>query len=283
MQNSGMQRISLIHPRGADYTVTSRLVEPAHAAAEAATAADADPQADIFVIPPQLSQTPPQLVVMDVDSTFLNEEVIELIADHAGARETVARITDEAMRGELDFAASLRMRVAALAGVPQEVLDEVRQEVTVTAGVPEFVAAIQQAGGVFALVSGGFAEVVVPVAAELGVSEVLANRLAVRDGKLTGEVDGPIVDRRAKAEQLEVLCEQLGLDPDLTVAIGDGANDAELLERAAYGIAFCAKQVLVDAADAELTVRRMDAVWAALTGSALTGPVRTGPAVSDAT
>lgn len=261
-----MHRISLIHPAGADWTVSSRLVDAGGLETAVAAESAAHPDADVFVVPEALSEAPPQLVLMDVDSTFLNEEVIELIAAHAGVREEVARITDEAMRGELDFAASLRARVAALAGLPESVLAEVREQVTLTAGVPELVAAVQGAGGVVALVSGGFAEVVVPVAAELGIGEVLANRLAVREGVLTGEVEGRIIDRRAKADQLRVLCEQLDIDPEHTVAIGDGANDAEMVEAAGFGIAFCAKPALAEVADAVLTVRRMDAVWAALTG-----------------
>lgn len=261
-----MHRISLLHPAGADYSVTSELVAPADLDGALDRLRAAHPDADVVVVPEPLAAEPPQLVLMDVDSTFLNEEVIELIADHAGVRDEVARITDEAMRGELDFAASLRARVAALAGLPDTVLTEVRGQVTLTAGVPEFVRAVQSAGGVVALVSGGFAEVVVPVAAELGIGEVRANRLAVADGRLTGEVDGPIVDRQAKADQLRVLCEQLDIDPERTVAIGDGANDADMVRAAGFGIAFCAKPALVEVADAALTIRRMDAVWSALTG-----------------
>ncbi|GAA4285498.1 hypothetical protein GCM10022261_30290 [Brevibacterium daeguense] len=261
-----MQRISIVRPVGADYSVATKLVNPEHVDKERRSAAELAPEGDIFVIPEPLSRIAPKLVVMDVDSTFLNEEVIELIAEHAGVRDEVAAVTDRAMRGELDFAASLRERVAALAGLPSSVLDEVREAVTLTAGVEAFVASVQEAGGVVGLVSGGFAEVVVPIAARLGIDEVLANRLEVVDGRLTGRVDGPIVDRAAKAAQLESLCGKYGVDIRYTVAIGDGANDADMITAAGFGVAFCAKPALVEVADASLTVRRMDAVWAAITG-----------------
>ena len=134
------------------------------------------------------------LVVLDVDSTLIEDEVIELIADHAGTREAVAAVTERAMRGELDFAESLRERVATLRGVPVTALDDVRARVQVTRGVPELVAGIHAAGGAIAAVSGGFHEVLDPLADSLGLDRWRANRLGVADGVLTGVVDGPIID-----------------------------------------------------------------------------------------
>ncbi len=227
---------------------------------------------DVFVVPPALTAAPPQLVLMDVDSTFINEEVIELIAEHAGVREQVAEVTERAMRGELDFEQSLRARVETLAGLPVSVLDEVARSVTYSPGIPEFVAAAQAAGTHVALVSGGFDVIVESLAGRLGVTDTEANTLEIVDGKLTGRVTGRVVDRARKAERLAEICSERGFDVARTVAIGDGANDLDMVDAAGYGIAFCAKPTLVEGADASLTIRRMDAVWAALTGKAPGGP-----------
>ena len=204
------------------------------------------------------------LVVLDVDSTLIEDEVIELIADHAGTREAVAAVTERAMRGELDFAESLRERVATLRGVPVTALDDVRARVQVTRGVPELVAGIHAAGGAIAAVSGGFHEVLDPLADSLGLDRWRANRLGVADGVLTGVVDGPIIDAAAKAVALREWAAEFGVPMTRTVAIGDGANDLVMMEAAALSIAFDAKPRVREAADVSLVERDLSAVLATL-------------------
>ncbi|MCC2333028.1 phosphoserine phosphatase SerB [Cellulomonas wangsupingiae] len=200
-----------------------------------------------------------RLVVMDVDSTLITGEVVEMLAAHAGTGELVTRITERAMRGEIDFAQSLHERVATLAGLPVSVFADVLAEVELTPGARELVAELHARGWPVGLVSGGFVEIVGPLAADLGIDLVHANRLEVRDGRLTGHVDGPVVDRAAKAVTLADYARRSGVPMDRTIAIGDGANDLDMLAAAATGIAFNAKPVLVAAADA--VVRdRLDAV-----------------------
>jgi len=196
------------------------------------------------------------LVLLDVDSTLIEDEVIELIAEHAGVREQVAAVTERAMRGELDFAASLRERVATLAGLPTGVIDEVRARVRVTRGVPELVAGVHERGGAIGVVSGGFHEVLDPLAERLGLDRWRANRLAVADGRLTGEVDGPIVDGAAKAAALREWAAEYDVPLARTIAVGDGANDLPMMAAAALGVAFDAKPRV--RAEAELVLPDRD-------------------------
>ncbi|GAA1694031.1 phosphoserine phosphatase SerB [Microbacterium sediminicola] len=181
------------------------------------------------------------LVVLDADSTLLRNEVIELIADEAGRGAEVAAATEAAMRGEVDFATSLRTRVAALEGVPLEAFERVRARVEPTPGAAEFLAGVHARGGVAGVVSGGFHEVLDHVAPPLGVDRWRANRLQVADGRLTGVVDGPIVDAATKAATLEEWSAQLGVPPTRTIAVGDGANDLVMMRAAGLGVAFNAK------------------------------------------
>lgn len=204
------------------------------------------------------------VLVSDVDSTFLTQEVIELVADRAGVRERVEEITARAMRGELDFAASLRERVSALADLPVDVLADVREELVPTPGALELFARARAAGWTTALVSGGFHEIIDPLAADVGVDLVLANRFGVRDGRLTGALAGPIVDRAAKAHALRELAAQHGVDRDRTVAIGDGANDIDMLRAAGTGIAFRPKPALREAADVVLEGPSLLDAWPVL-------------------
>lgn len=200
-----------------------------------------------------------RLIVTDVDSTFFRQEVIELIAEHAGTRDEVAAVTERAMRGELDFAASLRERVATLAGVPVAALDKVRAAVELTPGARELVAECQARGWAFGLVSGGFAEIVEPIAQELGITLLRANRLEVADGVLTGRTVGPVIDRAAKAATLREWAAALDIPLEHTVAVGDGANDLGMIEIAGVGVAFNAKPVVRAQAPHSID-HRLDAV-----------------------
>ncbi|MFE7504211.1 phosphoserine phosphatase SerB [Promicromonospora sp. NPDC057488] len=185
-----------------------------------------------------------RLIVSDADSTFFRQEVIELIAEHAGTRDEVAAVTERAMRGELDFAGSLRERVATLAGVPVEALDKVRAAVELMPGARELVAECQARGWAFGLVSGGFEEIAVPIARKLGIELVRANRLEVADGVLTGRTVGPVIDRAAKAATLREWAAQAGVPLEQTVAVGDGANDLDMIGLAGVGVAFNAKPLV---------------------------------------
>lgn len=200
-----------------------------------------------------------RLLVMDVDSTLITGEVVEMLAARAGSEEMVTEITERAMRGELDFAASLHERVATLAGLPVSVFDDVLDEVELSPGAVELIAEMAARDWPVGLVSGGFIEIVAPLAARLGITLTHANRLEVLDGRLTGRVSGDVVDRAAKAVTLRDYAARVGLPMTRTIAIGDGANDIDLVTAAGFGIAYNAKPLLCDAADA--VVRdRLDAV-----------------------
>jgi len=184
------------------------------------------------------------LVVLDADSTLIENESIDLLAEAAGVLPQVAAITERAMRGELDFAASLRERVKRLAGLPVEALDAARSRIVVTAGAAALVAAVHAAGGRVGVVSGGFHELLDPVAESLGLDFVRANRLDVRDGVLTGRVTGPIVDSTAKAVALREWARESRTPLSNTIAVGDGANDREMMAVAGLSIAFDAHAIV---------------------------------------
>ncbi len=196
------------------------------------------------------------LVVFDADSTLLRNEVIELIADEAGRGPEVAAATEAAMRGEVDFATSLRSRVQALRGVALDAFDRVRARVEPTPGASELIAAIHARGGRAAVVSGGFHEVLDAVAPPLGVDVWRANRLASADGALTGLVDGEIVDAAAKAASLREWASSYGVPTRRTIAIGDGANDLQMMAAAGLGLAFNAKPAV--RAQADLVIGAVD-------------------------
>jgi phosphoserine phosphatase len=188
------------------------------------------------------------LVVLDADSTLIQDEVIELLAEEAGRRAEVQAATEAAMRGEVDFATSLRSRVAALAGVPTASFERVLARVRPTRGVRDLTTAVHERGGVVGVVSGGFHEILDGVAPGLGVDRWRANRLVVAEGALTGEVDGEIVDAEAKASSLLAWAAELDVPASRTIAIGDGANDLRMMAVAGLGLAFNAKPAVRAAA-----------------------------------
>ncbi|MGW2398423.1 phosphoserine phosphatase SerB [Kitasatospora sp. NPDC001664] len=215
---------------------------------------------DIAVVRAGLQRRAKRLVVMDVDSTLIQDEVIELFAAHAGCEEEVAAVTAAAMAGELDFAESLRARVALLAGLDAAVTEKVRTEVRFTPGARTLVRTLRRLGFQVAIVSGGFTQVTDHLVEQLGLDYAAANTLEVVDGKFTGRVTGEIVDRAGKARWLARFAEQARVPLEQTVAIGDGANDLDMLNAAGLGVAFNAKPVVREAADTAVNVPWLDAV-----------------------
>jgi phosphoserine phosphatase len=201
-----------------------------------------------------------RLIVMDVDSTLVQGEVIDLLAGRAGCADEVAKVTTAAMRGEIDFTASLRERVSLLAGLSAAVLDEVRAGLRLTAGARTLIGTLSGLGYKSGIVSGGFVQVIGPLAAELGIDYVAANELEIADGKLTGRVRGPVIDRAGKAEALRRFAADAGVPLSQAVAVGDGANDLDMIAAAGLGVAFNAKPVVRDAADTSLSVPYLDAI-----------------------
>ncbi|KAA1376027.1 phosphoserine phosphatase SerB [Aeromicrobium fastidiosum] len=201
-----------------------------------------------------------RLVVMDVDSTLIQGEVIEMIAAHAGCEAEVARITESAMRGELDFGESLTARVALLEGVDASALDAVYESLQYAKGARTMIRTLKRLGYRFALVSGGFTHIIEKIAAELDIDYFAANELEVVDGRLTGRVVGPVVDRAGKAEALRRFAAEARIPVKNTVAIGDGANDLDMLAASGLGIAFNAKPLVRDQAQTSVNVPYLDTI-----------------------
>jgi phosphoserine phosphatase len=197
---------------------------------------------------------------MDVDSTLVQGEVIEMLAAHAGCLDEVAAVTEAAMRGDLDFEASLRRRVALLEGLDASVLDDVYDAIVLAPGARTMVRTLKRLGYRFAIVSGGFSQVTDRIAADLGIDFSAANELEVVEDRLTGRILGPVVDRAGKAEALRRFAAEAGVALGATVAVGDGANDLDMLSAAGLGIAFNAKPVVQQAADTAVNVPYLDAV-----------------------
>jgi phosphoserine phosphatase len=215
---------------------------------------------DIAVSPGGLMRWAKKLVVLDVDSTLIQQEVIELLAAHAGVESQVREITEQAMRGELDFSESLRARVSLLKGLPESVILDVRSQILLTPGARTLVETLKKLGHSVAVVSGGFTEVIEPILQELGITHYRANTLGISNGTLTGLVEGPIIDRAAKAQALRDFAELESVNLEQTIAIGDGANDLDMIAIAGMGIAFNAKPAVKAAADSSVSAPFLDSV-----------------------
>ncbi|MSY36851.1 MAG: phosphoserine phosphatase SerB [Actinobacteria bacterium] len=215
---------------------------------------------DIAVQPGGHMRFAKKLVQLDVDSTLITQEVIELLAAKAGVGEEVRSITESAMRGEIDFEQSLRARVHLLKGVPESVIAEVQAEIVLTPGARTLIKTLQRLGHTVSVVSGGFIQVIAPLIAELGITHFRANTLGINNGVLTGEVEGPVIDRAAKAIALCEFAELESISMAQTVAIGDGANDLDMIAAAGLGIAFNAKPVVKAAADSSVSAPYLDSV-----------------------
>jgi len=220
----------------------------------------ADTGVDIAVSPGGLMRLAKKLVVMDVDSTLIQQEVIELLAQHAHQGDKVKAITDSAMRGEIDFEESLKARVALLAGLSETVISDVRAEIALTPGARTLISTLKKLGHSVAVVSGGFTEVIEPIIKDLGITHYKANSLEIQDGVLTGRVIGPIVDRSAKAAALREFAALENVSLEQTIAIGDGANDLDMIALAGLGIAFNAKPAVKAAADSSVSAPYLDSV-----------------------
>jgi phosphoserine phosphatase len=203
---------------------------------------------------------PKMLVQFDIDSTFIEQEVIELLAAKAGVLAEVARITESAMKGEIDFAQSLKSRVGLLKGLPVGAIDEVRSEIVLTDGAVELVDLLHGLGHSVSLVSGGFVQIMQPIVSQLSIKYFKANVLEIHNGVLTGGVTGAIVDRAAKADALKEFAAQADVLLENTVAIGDGANDLDMMAIAGLSIAFNAKPIVAAAADLSINERSLRSV-----------------------
>ena len=258
--NANIDRIRQV----AEYPVTAIEFEISGASQENLRSALADVaranSIDIAVQRASLDRRGVHLVVLDVDSTLIKQEVIDILARFAGVEKQVSEITHRAMNGELDFSESLNQRVSLLAGLPASVLTQVRSEIEFTPGAATLCRTLHRLGFHVALVSGGFSEIVTPLAAELGVVNIRANQLEVVDGLLTGRLIGEIVDRSGKASALKEFARELGVPMSRTIAVGDGANDLDMLNAAALGIAFNAKPFVRDRADSALTSPYLDTI-----------------------
>ncbi|MHB1486582.1 MAG: phosphoserine phosphatase SerB [Acidimicrobiales bacterium] len=217
-------------------------------------------QIDVAVQAAGLHHRAKRLVVLDVDSTLIRGEVIDLLAAHAGVQGEVARITEEAMSGRLDFEEALRARVALLAGLDVSVVDHVRDHLVLTPGARTLVRTLNRLGCVTGIVSGGFTQITDELVSRLGLDFSAANTLEAKDGRFTGGLVGPVIDRAGKAAALRYFAEISGVPLSQTVAVGDGANDLDMLATAGLGIAFNAKAMVRAAADTSVSVPYLDAI-----------------------
>ena len=200
------------------------------------------------------------IVICDVDSTLINDEVIDLLAEAAGTRDEVSALTQRAMRGKMEFAESLALRVATLRGTPAKVLDDVLGAVTITTGALPLVHAVHEAGGYIIAVSGGFREILDPIATQLGLDAWVANGLEIIDGAFTGRTYGPLIDAAAKANFLSSYSKKRRIPMSNTIAVGDGANDLAMMSIAGLSVGFCAKPAVREAAQVNIDVRDLSLV-----------------------
>ena len=215
---------------------------------------------DISVQPGGVQRHARKLVQLDVDSTLIQQEVIELLAAKAGVADQVITITDQAMRGELDFEQSLRARVALLKGLPVSAITEVQAQILLTPGARTLVSTLLKLGHTVSVVSGGFIDVIAPLLKELGIKYFKANTLGIKNGLLTGEVTGAVIDRAAKGAALREFAALESISMEQTIAIGDGANDLDMIAAAGLGIAFNAKPAVRAAADSSISEPYLDSV-----------------------
>ena len=236
-----------------------RTTDPVELRAVLVQAAD-DTGVDIAVEQAGLRRRAKRLVVLDIDSTLIRDDAIDLLAERAGVSDQVVAITERAMAGQLEFSESLRTRVALLAGLPLAEVEAVRDTLRLTPGARMFVRTLRRLGYQVGVVSGGFTVFADRFVAELGLDFAAANELEIVDGRVTGNVVGPIIDRAGKAEALERFATQFGVPLAQTVAVGEGANDIDMLEAAGLGIAFNAKSALRAAADTSVNLPFLDTV-----------------------
>lgn len=215
---------------------------------------------DIAIQESGLNRFARKLIVMDVDSTVISQEVIDLLAEKTGVGEHVRRITESAMQGKIDFETSLRERVMLLKGQPESIINDIVQEISFTPGARTLIRTLNKLGHAVGLVSGGFSQFVLPIAKSLEIRHVKANTLEIVDGVITGNLLGTIIDRAAKAKALGEFAAHEKISIANTIAIGDGANDLDMIAMAGLGIAFNAKPSVQAAADSALNAPYLDSV-----------------------
>jgi phosphoserine phosphatase len=215
---------------------------------------------DLAVEPSSRAREAKRLVLLDMDSTLIQQEVIDLLAKHAGKLDQVSQITERAMAGDLDFSQALSARVALLAGLDQSVIELVRKEITLTNGAKELIETLHKQGHKVGVVSGGFLDVIEPILKDLKIDFYRANKLEIMNGKLTGKTEGAIIDRVAKFSSLQEFAKIEGVELSQTVAIGDGANDLDMIEAAGLGIAFNAKPKVAAAAATTISTSDLSTV-----------------------
>lgn len=242
------------------YEFEVRGTDPDGLRAELIDAAAENPRFDVAIQKTGLYRRAQRLIVMDVDSTLIQNEMIDLLADEAGCGPECAAITESAMTGELDFEESLLKRVRLLEGQPESILKAAFDRLELTPGAGRFVKTLQRLGYKVAIVSGGFTYFTERLKSELGLDYSHANTLEIKNGMLTGNIIGAVVDRKAKASMMMLMAQQEGVALEQVVAIGDGANDLDMLTAAGLGVAFCAKPVVREAASATLSIPHLDAI-----------------------